>query len=827
MSRYADVILPLPLYGTYTYSVPDTMVPGTSVGCRVLVQFGAKKFYTGIVAAVHDTPPQGYDVKPITALFEPTPILRHPQLRLWHWIADYYLCSPGEVLKAALPSALKVESDTCVSLRPEWQDAAETLTDTEARVTTILQNRGQMRAAELGDLLGVKTIAPALNRMMAKGLVAVAEKTASRYAPRRVTLVELNAGRGDTDALHNFLSMCSRSPRQESLLLAYLDMSGWLNASAVLKPVQKSELLARAGVSAAVFKGLADKGVLTVNKLNVNRFSPLPGETPSNTEISLHKLSTPQDAARRSISEAWKEYDTVLLHGVTGSGKTEIYSHLIASALRQGSQVLYLVPEISLTTQLADRLREAFGPRLVVYHSKFSDSERADIWQRILSSHEPCVILGVRSSVFLPFARLGLVIVDEEHEASYKQYNPAPRYNARDVASVLARMHGAKVLLGSATPSVETYYKATTGKYGLVTLPTRYEGVEMPAVSIVDMRSQRKKHLVSHGIFSEPLVEALRGALSSGRQSILFQNRRGFAPLVRCAECGWTPRCPDCDVSPVYHKLSDRLTCHYCGATQPLPRLCPACGSPKVETYGFGTERIEEAAASLLPSARMERMDLDTTRNKDSYSEIINRFSARATDILVGTQMVSKGLDFAGVSTVGVVNADTMLNFPDFRASERAFNMLEQVAGRAGRRDGAGHVIVQTTQPDSHVLQCVARHDYDAFYRRELAERFQYNYPPFTRVIDIFLRHRDEGALEVLTAAYAAALRDVFGSRVLGPETPVVSRIARLFQRRIMLKIEAGASMPKVKALLRKVYESALTDRRFASLRIDFDVDPV
>ncbi len=824
MSKFADVILPLPLYGTYTYSIPDYIQPAPAVGSRVFVQFGARKFYTAIVVATHDAPPP-YEVKPITAVFEPEPITRYPQLKLWQWISDYYLCAPGDVFKAAVPSALKVESETTVCLREDWDAEQMQLSETEAKIVAQLSGKGALRVSDIKAEVDIANVGPLLSKLMRKGVVAVAEKATERYTPKRTVMVRLNARRGDSERLHDIFGQITRSQKQERILITYLDLSGWLNPREDLRAVSKAELITRSGQTTGVLKGLIDKGILETYTVTSNRFAPLPGEW--HDDANPTTLTNVQADARKEILKAWEKNTIVLLHGVTGSGKTEIYANLISETLSQGNQALYLVPEIGLTAQLANRLRKIFGDRLIVYHSKFSDSERADIWRRLLESHEPAVILGVRSSVFLPFARLGLVVVDEEHEASYKQYSPAPRYNARDVAMVLAGMHGAKVLLGSATPSVETYAKALDGKFGLVTLSERYEGVNLPEVDVVDMREQRKKKLVSHGIFSQPLASAVKEALSADRQVILFQNRRGFAPLVRCADCGWTPRCPDCDVSPVYHKLADRMTCHYCGFTTQLPHICPACGSAKIETYGFGTERIAEATQELCPDAHMERMDLDTTRNKESHSAIIDRFSTHKTDILVGTQMVSKGLDFAGVSTVGVVNADTLLNFPDFRASERAFNMLEQVSGRAGRRSNDGKVIIQTTSPDSKVLSCVREHDYTAFFTTEIEERRKYNYPPFTRVIDIYLRHRDEGVLEVLAASYAAALREVFGSRVLGPETPPVGRIARYYQRRIMLKVESGSSMPKVKALLRKVYEKALSDRRFVSLKIDFDVDPV
>jgi len=497
----------------------------------------------------------------------------------------------------------------------------------------------------------------------------------------------------------------------------------------------------------------------------------------------------------------------------------------MAAALRDGSQVLYLVPEISLTTQLTDRLRKVFGSKLVVYHSKFSDSERVDIWKRLLNSSEPVVVLGVRSSVFLPFARLGLVIVDEEHESSYKQYDPAPRYNARDTAIVLASMHGAKVLLGSATPAVDTYYKATTGKFGLVELTERYEGSVLPDVEIIDMRRQRREKTVK-GILSLPLRKSIRDAVRAGNQAIVFQNRRGFAPMVICQQCGWVPKCENCDVSMVYHKSSGLLRCHYCGYVRVLPSLCPACGQNSIATYGYGTERIAEEIHEEFPDQRISRMDLDTTRNKDAYQEIIEEFAGHRTDILVGTQMISKGLDFAKVKVVGVANADTLLNFPDFRSNERAFNMLEQVAGRAGRRQEKGLVTIQTTKPDDNVLEFVRKHDYKGFYATEIEERHKYRYPPFTKVINIYLKHKDASIVDRMAVTYARELRGIFGERVLGPEKPFVSRVALWYLQCIMLKVESNASMKKVKALLHQLYErmAALPDIRGTVLY--YDVDP-
>ena len=641
------------------------------------------------------------------------------------------------------------------------------------------------------------------------------------YRPHTETMVAVCAERNDNDTLHSFFDLVGRSARQERLLVAYLEMSGWMRADEPLRDVEKKRLIEATGSTPAIFKALTDKGILRTYKKTVNRFNT---GTASVTAPAV--LSPAQNKAFREIDSAFRSNATVLLHGITGSGKTEIYTHLIDRVLADGNQVLYLVPEISLTTQLTDRLRRVFGDRLLVYHSKFSDNERVDVWKRLLDSRQPLIVLGVRSSVFLPFHHLGLVIIDEEHEPSFKQYDPAPRYNARDAAIVLASMHGAKTLLGSATPSVETYYKALNGKYALVSLEERFEGATLPDVEIVDMRAQRKQR-INRGILSGPLRLATEEALKEGRQAIMFQNRRGFAPVVVCRECGWTPKCVNCDVSLVYHKNIAQLRCHYCGHSAPLPAVCPACGQNSIDIYGYGTERIAEEMHEAFSDYRVARMDLDTTRNKEAFQEIIEEFSKKETDILVGTQMVSKGLDFERVKVVGVLNADTLLNFPDFRSTERAFNMLEQVAGRAGRRAEKGKVIIQTTAPESEVLGFVKRHDYKGFYEAEIADRQRYRYPPFTRVVNIYLKHKDAATVDSLAVSYTMALRRTFGQRVLGPEKPYVSRVSTWYLQSVMLKVESEASMTKVKALLREIYIGMASDPRMKQAMLYYDVDPV
>lgn len=822
---FAEVILPLPLYSTFTYSIPEEMESAVQVGSRVLVQFGKKKYYTGIVEAIHSDAPAGYEVKPVMAPLDASPIVRYPQLKLWHWIADYYLCSPGEVFKAAVPTGLKPESETFISLNPDYEpDDADPfhMSEKQAIVVQLLQLNKRMRISDIESETKIKNVAAIVNPLLEHGIAEIDEKVVERYRPKKTAMVELTFPRGDNDRLHECFGLVSRSRQQEKALIAYLDLSGWISPAKELKDVSRQQLLETSGVTPAVLRGLTDKGIMRVVNKSINRFAPDTEEH----EINLSPLSAPQLKALTQLKEGWRNYPVQLLHGVTGSGKTEIYTHLIESVLRDGNQVLFLVPEISLTTQLSDRLRKVFGKRLLVYHSKFSDSERVDIWKRLLSTNEPLVVLGARSSVFLPFARLGLVIVDEEHEASFKQYDPAPRYNARDAALVLASMHGAKSLLGSATPSVETYYKATNGKYGLVTLSERFEGATLPDVEIVDMASLRKKKEVK-GILSHPLRRRILEAMGNKKQAILFQNRRGFAPIVVCDQCGWTPKCRDCDVSLVYHKNLSLLRCHYCGYSAPLPPLCPACGQNSVRIFGYGTERIAEEMHAEFEGYRVARMDLDSTRNKDAYQEIIEEFARHETDILVGTQMVSKGLDFRDVTVVGVLNADTLLNFPDFRSNERAFNMLEQVAGRAGRRKEKGTVVIQTSNPGHEVLRHVCNHDYASYYAAEISDRSRYAYPPFTKIIVAYIKNRDAAACDRAAIVFAMALRKVFGERVLGPEKPFISRIATYYLQSIMLKVEAGASMKKVKDLLRAVLAGIASNPDIKSSTVYYDVDPV
>lgn len=818
---YAEVILPLPLFSTFTYRVPAAMVDGVSAGCRVVVPFGKKKFYTAIVSSVTHIAPKGFEVKEIHSVLDDAPILKRPQLKLWEWISQYYLCSIGDVYKAAVPAGLKIESETYVELNGDYEESADNrMAEREAIVAQTLDHNGKMTPVEISRKTGLQNVEALVARMVEKGIVVVHEKLVERYRVKKETCVRLAVDRNDSEAMHRAFDTVRNSKKQEKLLVAMIDMLNKNQRQGVPLEVTKARLLETTGLTPAILSAVVSKGVLETYSREINRFRYL------GTDIGeLPELSAPQKEALSAIHSGFLEKDIMLLHGVTSSGKTEIYIHLIDFILKKGEQALYLVPEIALTTQLTRRLQKVFGNKVVIYHSKFSDNERVDIWKRILNDPSPCVVIGARSSLFLPFSHLGIVIVDEEHESSYKQFDPAPRYNARDCATVLASMHGAKTLLGSATPAVETYYKAKTGRYGLVTLSERYEGVKLPDIMVVDMNEERKRSRLS-GPISFPLARLSKEVLDKKEQLIFFHNRRGFAPVVLCRQCGFVPKCQNCDVSLTYHRRAGEMVCHYCGATYRLPTICPACKEPSIEVHGYGTERIEDIVEATFKEAKTLRMDLDTTRNKDSYENIITDFSKGNADILVGTQMVTKGLDFDNVSLVGVLNADTLINFPDFRSSERAFNMLEQVAGRAGRRKQRGIVVVQTTQPFHPVIGYLQAHDYLGFYNHEIEERRRFNYPPFTRVINIYLKHREEEPLIRASALYAERLRSLLGNRVFGPDEPHVSRIQSLYIRKIMLKVEVEASMVKVKALLRQVYESFMENKEFRSLMVYYDVDP-
>lgn len=823
---FAEVILPLALPGCFTYSVPDVMADAIREGHRVVVPFGKRKRYTAIVATLGVMPPKGVEVKEIEELLDDGPILRRPQRQLWQWIADYYFCTPGEVMKAALPAGLKLESETFIDLAPDFEEDPDTrLTRNEALVFQTLDHEGKrMSMAELEKATGIKSIQRTVTGLIDKGAATVAEKLVERFRARQVVCVRLNL----TDVQQMFASV-KGAPKQERALMALMELSGAMRQGAEPREVTRTELMERAGVTTPVIAAMEKKGLLATYRRTVSRFAfdGLPsGELPT--------LSEAQRAAVDSLHKSWMGgREVTLLHGVTSSGKTEIYMHLMDYVLRQSRQVLMLVPEIALTTQLTGRLQRVFGSKVIVYHSKFSDNERVEIWRRLLDTTEPVIVIGARSSLFLPYYRLGLVIVDEEHDQSYKQQDPAPRYNARDAATVLARMHGAKTLLGSATPAIDTYYKALNGKYGLVELTERYGDAAMPRIETADLTLARQRGDLT-GIFTLRARQLVRGAIDAGKQAIVFLNRRGFAPMAVCKQCAWTPKCDHCDVTLTYHRSLHKLVCHYCGAQYPLPTVCPACKTPgSVEVVGYGTERVEDEADTLFPDIRIARMDLDSTRAKDSHQSIIDDFSKGKSKLLIGTQMVTKGLDFGDVDTVIVANADAMLSAPDFRATERAYAMLEQVAGRAGRRAPSADtatVLIQTRRPDDPIFPLVAAHDYRSFYDREIADRETFRYPPFVRLVYVYIKHRERQAADALADTYGQHLRAVFGpQRVTGPDAPPVGRVQNFFIRRIMLKIEPDAPVSRVRELLTAIY-TRLAEARYEPIKrgvVYYDVDPM
>jgi primosomal protein N' (replication factor Y) len=763
--------------------------------------------------------PQVSSVKEIIAILDNAPILRRPQLPFWEWIANYYMAFIGDVYTAAVPAGLKLESETTITLNNDFEADAP-FSEKELRIYNALSDNKPHSIKELTRITGFKTILPTVKNMMDKGAVSLSEELRVAYKPKRLTCVRLADGVTNDEQLQIVFDSLHRSKKQLSLLMAYLEMSHHL-AKSGQREVAKKELLEQSGITPAVFDALVEKKIFHPYTKEISRLD--------STQTALQPLATLnsfQQTAYRSLLSQLKEKNVVLLHGVTSSGKTEIYTHLIAETLKLGRQVLYLVPEIALTTQLTHRLERVFANKLGVYHSKFSDNERVEIWNNLLKDKGFEVILGVRSSVFLPFRDLGLVIVDEEHESSYKQYDPAPRYHARNAAIVLANMHGAKTILGSATPAIESYQNALSGKYGLVELKQRHEEIELPKIETVDLKeSYRKKRITGH--FTDELVEKINQALTNNEQIILFQNRRGYAPYIECKQCAYVPRCPHCDVSLTYHKHFDMLTCHYCGYTTKVPANCPNCHTPSLQTKGFGTEQIEEEIRELFPEAKSARLDLDTVRTKKGFEKIIRDFESHSIDILIGTQMVTKGLDFGDVSLVGILNAGNLLFYPDFRAHERAFQLMAQVSGRAGRKKKQGLVVLQTPETDHPVIKQVIAHDYKGMFATQMRERHDFRYPPYFRLINIIIRHKDAGVNNHAAALIADQLKKLLGSRVLGPNNPPVGRIQNWYIKHILLKIENAASPDAVKEIIRNVVNGVHSDSRFKSLQVNYDVDPM
>lgn len=820
MKRYVDVIVPLPIAGQYTYSLPEEMAERVCMGCRVVVPFGRKKFYTGLVTRVHEEAPQAYETKDVSEVLDERPILLERQYAFWQWLSDYYLCPLGDVYKAAVPSGMKLESETLVVYNPEFV-AGGPLPEKEQQVLDLLSRDTEQCITQLEKSSGIRQLLPVIQALLEKEAIYVKEELKRSYRPKLETRVRLTERVRPEKALRLQFDLLARAPKQLAVLMKYLELSGWSGADGRLREVTRKQLQDASGASAAVLNGLVEKQVFEVYRAEVGRLAQGTLETQD-----LHTLSEAQENAYRQILATFHTKNVCLLHGVTASGKTEIYIHLIEQVLSVGKQVLYLLPEIALTTQITERLKRVFGNRLGIYHSKFPDAERVEIWRKQLSENDYDVILGVRSSVFLPFRRLGLVIVDEEHEQTYKQQDPAPRYHARNAAIVLASLFGAKTLLGTATPSIETYYNALQGKYGLVELNERHQQICLPRIEVVDIRELARKKRMT-GPFSLMLLQQMREALDRKEQVILFQNRRGFAPMIECRTCGWVPRCKNCDVSLTYHKGLNELTCHYCGYTYQVPRSCPACGGVELMDRGFGTEKVEDDVKRIFPEARVARMDLDTTRTRTAYETIIADFEAGKTDVLIGTQMVSKGLDFDRVSVVGILNADSLLNYPDFRSYERAYQLMAQVAGRAGRKNRQGLVILQTKSPDLPLIHEVVTNNYRQMYEEQLEERRLFNYPPFDRLVYVYLKHRKEEVAEQAAAVLAGWLRAGLGDRILGPDKPPVGRIQRLFIKKIVVKIAQGTSMPKVRGYLLQLQRALLEDERFRSLVVYYDVDPM
>ena len=824
MPRFADVILPLPLRGSFTYLLPAELMPVAKVGCRVIVPFGSRKFYTAIIVRLHDEQPP-YSTKCVMEMLDEMPAVLPLQLDLWRWIAEYYLCSLGEVFKAALPSGLKLESESSVQLCEDWE-AAEPLSPSEEKVWRALQTLPGQKLSVLQKETGLKNILPAVRHLLERGALQMREELKRTYKPKMSSYVRLCEAYFSEERLNEALDALHRSPRQQELLTCYLRLSETPEALAaldrrMLTTVPKAALLREADCTTAVLQSLCEKGILEVYLQEVERTD---GHALSE-QHSMNPLSAAQEKAMKDIKEAWLSHDTCLLHGVTSSGKTEVYIHLMQEAIEQGRQVLFMLPEIVLTAQLTERLRRVFGNRLGVYHSRHPDAERVELYKKMLSDKPYDIVVGVRSSIFLPFQRLGLVIVDEEHETSFKQQDPAPRYHARNVALVLAAKAGAKSLLGSATPSLESYHNVRKGKYGLAVMKTRFAGLQLPDIEVVDVREMRHKKMMT-GVFSAPLLSRIRQALEQHKQVILFQNRRGYAPLMECRECGWTPRCQKCDVSLTVHRGFRQMVCHYCGATYGIPSTCPNCGSPELSSRGYGTERIEEHLRSILPEARIARMDLDTTRSRQSYEQILHDFEQGKTDILIGTQMVTKGLDFENVCLVGILSADTMLSLPDFRSHERAFQMMEQVAGRAGRKGTKGHVILQTRDAEDDIVRQVVTHDYEGMFASQMEERKLFRYPPFCQCIFIILKHRDAAIIEQLASDMGLLLRQVFGEeRVLGPDMPPVGRVQMLHIRKLLLKMELAAPMTAVRERLRTIQEQLLAQPQYGSAQIYYDIE--
>jgi primosomal protein N' (replication factor Y) (superfamily II helicase) len=821
-TRFVSVILPLALPKVLTYRVPHEWNDAVRIGVRVVVPLGAKKVLTGIVSSIQNQAPEGYQAKYIEHILDEAPIVHTHQLKFWEWMADYYKCSVGEVMNAALPSGLKLSSETVIVANNEFTDV-DSLSDKEFKIVAALGSREQMSLTEVSELLKVKFAQPVLRKLIERGVVFAVEELKERFKPKTTDFLHLGLDLDNDDALKALFDTLEKrqAVRQTDALMSFLVMADYDKGAR--KPVERLALQKQADAPAAVIMNMVQKGIFTLETRETGRL----GQHLIATEAS-HPLSELQANAKQTIVSAFEQKEVVLLHGITSSGKTEVYISLIEDELAKGNQVLFLLPEIALTTQIITRLRAFFGRRIGVYHSGYSEHERTEVWNKVLSDipGEYDVILGARSALFLPFTRLGLIIIDEEHEHSFKQYEPAPRYHARDAAIVLARPFNAKVLLGSATPAIESYYNAKTGKYGLAEMLERYGGLPLPEVVIADLRAETKAKTLS-GSFSDQLLREIKQAVDQKEQVILFQNRRGYSPLWQCQHCGWTPMCTRCDVSMTYHKAPHLLKCHYCGYHADPPQACHACGSTELRMLGFGTEKIEEEIAQLVPDIRVQRMDLDTTRSKTGYQQIIHEFEEGNIDVLVGTQMVTKGLDFDRVSLVGVLNADKMMRFPDFRSIERSFQVIMQVAGRAGRRQKRGKVVIQTFQPEHWLFELIKSADYTRLYEHEVNVRGHFGYPPFVRLMRITFRHKDDQVVQAACAKWNTFIKPLLGHRLLGPERPVIPRINTYYLWEFIVKLERNHDLSSYKDQVASSLKQLTAEAGFKTLRITVDVDPL
>ena len=811
---FVEVILPLSISKTYTYRVPQILNQHLEIGKRVIVQFGKSRIYTAIILAITEEAPVLYEAKYIIEVLDEAPIVNRHQLQLWQWIADYYMCYIGEVMQAALPAALKLASETKIVL---LQDAAydkALLSDKEFLIIDALEIRPELKVSDIVNLLGQKTVFPLLKGLFEKGIIHISEEISERFKPRRKAYISLNPLYNEAENRKVLFQILERAPKQLDALLAYIKLAK--QAPLVLK----TELLEASASGASAVKTLIDKEIFFQEDKVVSRLSAEEADL-----ATSFVLSDVQQKAFDAIKEQFVSKDVILLHGITSSGKTELYIRLIEEVISKGDQVLYLLPEIALTAQMIERLRRCFGNKIGIYHSKFSDNERAEVWNKVLKN-EYDVVLGARSAVYLPFSKLGLIIIDEEHESSYKQFDPAPRYHARDTAIYLAHVHQAKVLLGSATPSLESYYNAQTEKYGFVELKERFGTAQLPQIEVVSITEETNKKTIQSN-FTSVLIDEIKLALENKEQVILFQNRRGHTPVLLCRTCGYLPKCINCDVSLTYHKSTGKLHCHYCGYKQETIARCPACGSTHIEQKGFGTEKIEEDLQFIIPEARIARMDLDTTRSKNSFQKLIGDFEDSKIDILVGTQMVAKGLDFGNVTVIGIINADSLLNYPDFRAYERSFQLLSQVAGRAGRREKTGKVIIQTFNPAHRVIEQVIKNDFEGLYSKEISERKTFLYPPIFRLIRLDIKHKDPSLLYDIAFRLATELKSSLGKRVLGPEEPLVSRIRNYYIKTIYIKVERnGISITRVKSFLQEVLSNMETNSKNKGAFVQVDVDP-